>query len=80
MTLTSELMNSVSPFHLLPSPKETLSVMFNIYISITTHLYLPITIIIQIYYISKIKTHLVFTKKQQVSLLYEQEEYAHDKS
>ncbi|CAH1535260.1 hypothetical protein VHARVF571_350331 [Vibrio harveyi] len=43
MSLTSELMRGVNPFYVLPSPKETLSVMFNIYhylyLPITTHLY-----------------------------------------
>lgn len=55
MSLTSELMNGVNPFYVLPSPKETLSVMFNIY----HYLYLSLLIYtyIHIYYISKVTTH-----------------------
>ncbi len=55
MFLTSELINDVNPFYVLPSPKEILSVMFNIY----HYLYLSLLIYtyIHIYYISKITTH-----------------------
>ncbi len=67
MSLTSELMRGVNPFYVLSSPKETLSVMFNIYHYLYLYLYLYLSLLIytyiHIYYISKITTHWVSTKK-----------------